>query len=76
MSEANCSFGCSFLSKTRILLTRELILEMNNKDIAKILKQFKLDKSVCEFFLRGIKNIMYFLTKNSHTVVKEEKLMF
>lgn len=34
------------MSKTRILLARELKLEMNNKDIAEIRKQFKLDNDL------------------------------
>lgn len=71
MSEANCSFGCSFLSKTRILLTRELILEMNNKDIAKILKQFKLDNDLLKIVERAFQQVVEDKTyemKASHIV--------
>lgn len=35
-----------FFYKTRISLARELKLEMNNKDIAEIRKQFKLDNDL------------------------------
>lgn len=42
----NCGYGCSFFYKTRISLARELKLEMNNKDIAEIRKQFKLDNDL------------------------------
>ncbi len=59
------------MSKTRILLARELKLEMNNKDIAEIRKQFKLDNDLLKIVERAFQQVVEDKTyemKASHIV--------
>lgn len=61
-----------FLSITRILLARELELEMNKKDIAEIRKQFKMDTDLLK--IADIYNV--YIKQDSSEIYHEESRSF